>query len=215
MEITDYQKDILKEIGNIGAGRAAATLSKFVHQEVSMSLPYLETVENLKDIFTKILDNFDIIDEEFTMVHCTIGEDIENPDYFLFSMIPKKSCEILIEMSFDAENIKKLYSSSPSIIESLLKEVGSILLISYVDALNKFIRLDQIPYPSDIQIGTVDQLFKSYQSFLSTKGAVLKDAFYLFINLGIWVVNRDIRSYIGLIPTNTTLEMFFSKLQNN
>lgn len=214
MEVTNYQKDILKEIGNIGAGRAAATLSKFVHQEVSMSLPFLETVDSLHDIFEKILANFEIKDEEFTMVHCTIGDDTEAPDYFLFSIIPKKSCEILIELSFDAENIKNLYETSPTIIESLLKEVGSILLISYVDALNKFIKLDQIPYPSDISIGSIDELRKSYESFLRSKGVNQQDMFYLFINLGIWVVNRDIRSYIGLVPTNRTLKLFFDKLEN-
>jgi chemotaxis protein CheC len=211
MELSDYQKDILREIGNIGAGRAAATLSKFVHQEVSMSLPHLETLTSFDETFAKVLENFDVKDEEFTMVHCVIGE---NNDYFLFSLIPKKSCEILIELSLEGDDIQTLSKNSPTIIKSLLKEVGSILLISYVDALNKFIHLNHIPYPSDIEIGSVEELLNKYQDFIRERGIVDDEMFFLFINLSIWVLNRDIRAYIGLIPTNETLELFFKNLQN-
>lgn len=45
MELTDIQQDALLEIFNIGAGHAAATLSRMVNEEVMLSVP---TVQFLK-----------------------------------------------------------------------------------------------------------------------------------------------------------------------
>ena len=43
-ELNDMQYDVLKEIGNIGAGNATTALAQMVNMKVDMSVPKVELV---------------------------------------------------------------------------------------------------------------------------------------------------------------------------
>ena len=43
-QLNDIQYDVLKEIGNIGAGNATTALSKMLNQKMDMSVPKVELV---------------------------------------------------------------------------------------------------------------------------------------------------------------------------
>ena len=43
-QLDDIQYDVLKEIGNIGAGNATTALSKMLNQKMDMSVPKVELV---------------------------------------------------------------------------------------------------------------------------------------------------------------------------
>lgn len=44
-QLTTFQKDILKEIGNIGAGNAATSLSMLLGQKIDMMVPSVEIAD--------------------------------------------------------------------------------------------------------------------------------------------------------------------------
>ena len=43
-QMTDFQRDSLRELGNIAAGMATTTLSKFVKAEVKLGVPFMDIV---------------------------------------------------------------------------------------------------------------------------------------------------------------------------
>lgn len=44
-QLTSFQKDILKEIGNIGAGNAATSLSQLLGHKIDMLVPNVEIAD--------------------------------------------------------------------------------------------------------------------------------------------------------------------------
>ena len=195
--------DLLKEIGNIGAGRAAVSLSKFLHQEVSMSLPYMSEVDNMDELLGIVKNTFDLTEEDFSMVYTTINDSEE---YLLFSLMSRSSCEELIRLSFD--NLAENNETTQALIDSLLLEVGNILLITYIDALNKFINLDLMAKPGKLATGTLEELIDTYKAYLDETEKYQNSDFssYVLIDLSIFTVTEKITAYLGLIPSKQTIE---------
>ena len=44
IKLTSLHKDVLKEIGNIGAGNATTSMSQLINQQVKMEVPSVEVV---------------------------------------------------------------------------------------------------------------------------------------------------------------------------
>ena len=65
-QLNDIQYDVLKEIGNIGAGNATTALSKMLNQKMDMSVPKVELVP-----FNEISDIMG--DEDQTVVGIMLG----------------------------------------------------------------------------------------------------------------------------------------------
>jgi chemotaxis protein CheC len=67
-DITEDEKDTLKELFNIGIGRAASSLSEMVDDEVFLSVPYLTIVsreEAIEMIVERATDNITAIEQQF------------------------------------------------------------------------------------------------------------------------------------------------------
>ena len=78
-QLNDIQYDVLKEIGNIGAGNATTALSKMLNQKMDMSVPKVELVP-----FNEISDIMG--DEDQTVVGIMLGfeGDVYGMMMFLF-----------------------------------------------------------------------------------------------------------------------------------
>ena len=78
-QLDDIQYDVLKEIGNIGAGNATTALSKMLNQKMDMSVPKVELVP-----FNEISDIMG--DEDQTVVGIMLGfeGDVYGMMMFLF-----------------------------------------------------------------------------------------------------------------------------------
>lgn len=193
--------DILKEIGNIGAGRAAEALSKFLHQEVSMSLPYLEKLNDFDQIINKVVADFGIQEAEFAMIYTTI---LDSSDYLLFCLIPTESCQELISLSFEDDITQT--EDGKALVESMIREVGNILLITYIDALNKFLSLNLMAESGQIVFGTMKQIMALYNDKLNTSENYSPSMeSHLLVDLSIFAISQKISAYLGLIPTETTV----------
>ena len=201
MNLSEIQMDILKEIGNIGAGRAAEALSKFLHQEVSMSLPYLEKLNDFDQIINKVVADFGIQEAEFAMIYTTI---LDSSDYLLFCLIPTESCQELISLSFEDDITQT--EDGKALVESMIREVGNILLITYIDALNKFLSLNLMAESGQIVFGTMKQIMALYNDKLNTSENYSPSMeSHLLVDLSIFAISQKISAYLGLIPTETTV----------
>ena len=86
--MSEQQFDVLKEIGNIGAGNAATALSKLINKKVDMSVPVVKLCDF--DEITEFVGSEDTI-----MVGILLGieGDINGMMMFLFD---KASCSNLV-----------------------------------------------------------------------------------------------------------------------
>ena len=51
-DLTDIHLDVLKEVGNIGSGNAAAALSTLINKNVQIQMPEIVFIENIWLIYT-------------------------------------------------------------------------------------------------------------------------------------------------------------------
>ena len=139
--LSNFQLDMLKEIGNIGAGNAATSLSKLINKRVDMQVPSVKIVP-----FEEVMNIIGGPDQMIVAILFQIQGDISGTVYFILS---KDEAEKLINQMvptqinlFNGEEINDLSSS-------VLREVGNILTDSYLTALSDFLNVNihpSIPY---------------------------------------------------------------------
>ncbi len=153
--LSENLADALKEVGNIGAGHGATALTNFLNREIDMTIPYIRIIDrsqfykylsprgfNEKEPLASIILKFA---EDPHLL--TNGEVKTNEEDFaqIFACFDNKSVKTLIgtvttktlatteEHHLDLQSLDELY-------QSLIKEVGNIILLHYVSAINQFLR---------------------------------------------------------------------------
>ena len=141
-EITPYQMDVLKEIGNIGASSAATALSKLVNKRISISLPEIKILK-----FSNITD---IVGGEEVL---TVGilqpmtGDITGNIMFLLRL--QEAHDLAAFLIREMLNLVKEGDQPVDQFDdmelSALREAGNILISSYLSAISKLTDLSIIP----------------------------------------------------------------------
>ena len=130
-QLNDIQYDVLKEIGNIGAGNATTALSQMLNQKMDMSVPKVELVP-----FNEISDIMG--DEDQTVVGIMLGfeGDVHGMMMFLFDTRSAHHLVNTLMMRDVHENEESVDLSSFSEMDmSALNEIGNIVSGSYLNAL--------------------------------------------------------------------------------
>jgi len=134
--------DILKEIGNIGAGNAATSLAKMIEKRIDMNVPVVRILE-----FSEVTDILG--GAEIPVIGILIGVSGEIKGTMMFILE--------LEAAYALVNIlmgKPLESRDEfSEIEySALREVGNILSSSYLSALSTLTNLKVVPTVPDLAV---------------------------------------------------------------
>lgn len=142
--LSHFENDVLKEIGNIGAGNATSSMANLMNKEVNMNVPYVQllTINEIMDI---VGGPEEIIVTTFFKVH----GDITGTVYFILSMAEAKS--IASEMLQDDTVQISTLEALDEMVLSVLKEVANIVVGAYLSALADFtnIKINQtVPYLS-------------------------------------------------------------------
>jgi chemotaxis protein CheC len=127
--LTDFQHDALKEVGNIGMGNAATSLSKLVNKKVNIDVPTLKLklIENVPDM--------------------VVGAESHVSGTFMFVKGNLKGCILILFPTKTTNMICQVLSGSEEIDflsemnMSLMQEVGHILAGTYVSALADFFHM--------------------------------------------------------------------------
>lgn len=132
-KIEDYHLDILKEIGNIGAGNAATALSEMIHHTVEMEVPSVRIIS-----FDEITQSIGGSETVVVAVFFRIEGDAPGSMFFLLPL--HQAVPLLAKISG-----KQMTVAAPPYDEmamSALMEVGNILTGSYLSALSDFTKLN-------------------------------------------------------------------------
>jgi chemotaxis protein CheC len=131
----DFKMDVLKEVGNIGAGNAATALSQLLNKPIDMAVPKVQLL-NFEEITDKVGGAEELVYAVFLRV------EGEAPGNLFFILTPEAAMNLLnriagIEISPDQELGEMELSA--------LSEIGNILAGSYLSSLADFTSLSMFP----------------------------------------------------------------------
>lgn len=145
--ISSIQFDVLKELGNIGAGNATTALSKLINARIDMKVPKVELLE-LTEITSMIGD------EETVMVGILIMLSGDINGFMMFLMtkdVARKLVNILMLNDSEAEDFSEMELSA-------VQEIGNIIAGAYLSSLSDLTKLsivESIPYLQIDMVGAI------------------------------------------------------------
>ncbi|AOM83164.1 chemotaxis protein CheC [Salisediminibacterium beveridgei] len=142
--ITNDHLDILREIGNIGAGNAATSLSAMLSKTIDMKVPSVRVVP-----FNDICES--VGGEEAVVAAVFLRIDGDAPGSMFF-MLPADEASSLIQQLIMDPSVDFASSDIPEMALSAMNEVGNILSGSYLSALSDFTKLNLQPTPPAVAI---------------------------------------------------------------
>lgn len=129
--------DVLKEVGNIGAGNAATALAKMISKKVDMKVPRVNVLE-----FAEVPEILGGPEEEVVGIFFKLEGEIEGSIMFVLDF---QSANRLIELLMPGIT----NDGFNEFCYSALQEIGNILAGSYVSSLSSLSSLDiKISVPS-------------------------------------------------------------------
>ncbi len=193
---TDF--DILKEVGNIGAGNAVTTLSAMLGRKIDMKVPVINLLE-----FKDIAEFIGGAEQTVIGILVKITGDIDGIMMFVFRM--ESAAQILrMLMGCNILNVEEMGEMELS----ALKEIGNILASSYLNSLsmltNKSI-LPSIPYLS------ID-MANAILSVPAIEFGKMADRVLFIESLFMADDNSDVSGYFILCPDYASFQKILSSL---
>lgn len=140
-EMTNEHFDILREIGNIGAGNATTALAQMLQCKVDMAVPQINLLE-FKDIGAAMGG------EELIMAGIYLGVEGDITGSIMF-LVEKESARHLVSklmgMTLEGDEFSEMELSA-------LKEVGNIITGAYLNSLSSLTNLKIFPSIPDLTV---------------------------------------------------------------
>ena len=134
-EVTEKYFDVLKEIGNIGAGNATTAIANMLGLRIDMSVPEVAFLP-VEDLGSAIGSEYEII----VGILLGVEEDIDGSMMFLMDMPSAHHIVNKLMMRDDSYN-----EPFDEMDLSAIKEVGNIIAGSYLSALSGLTNLTIVP----------------------------------------------------------------------
>ena len=182
--------DCLREIGNIGSGSAASSLSEMLGKTIEMKVPNVCVLE-----YQQIIDAMGGPEKVITGILVRLEGDIKGMMMFL---LEDSFAQVVLSTFMNAENVQVTKLGDMEL--SVITEMGNIMAGSYLRALSTLTGLTM----------TVDML-GAIMSVPITEFAQVGDK-VLFIDDGFKIDGVAIKSNIILIPEMESLETLMKKL---
>lgn len=145
--ISDVHLDILKEVGNIGAGHAATALSTLLNKKIDMKVPSVRVVS-----FDEVMDLAGGADNVVASVFLRIEGDAPGSMFFI---LPLQQAEKYIGQLTKDQSSLFSDKQDNDLALSALQELGNILSGSYLSSLSDFTKLSLYPSVPALSIDMV------------------------------------------------------------
>ncbi|MCU9600736.1 chemotaxis protein CheC [Pallidibacillus thermolactis] len=136
--------DVLKEVGNIGAGNAATALSKLVKKRLQMKVPSVQIVT-----FNEMMEMVGGPDESVAAIFLQIEGDLKGNMFFV---LPIEQASLFVRQL--TGSVKFSFQEPPysDIALSAFQEMGNIVAGSYLSALSDLLQIQVVPTVPDVGI---------------------------------------------------------------
>jgi|SRR5690625_868497 len=149
-QLTNMHIDILKEIGNIGAGNAATSMAQLINKQVNMQVPTVKIVK-----FDEMMEIAGGPDQVIVGMFFEISGSVTGSVFFMLSI---DEAEKLVQQMVQDPTISLQNESNNQFAFSALKELGNIITGAYLTALADFLKLDirpSIPHLAIDMVGAI------------------------------------------------------------
>lgn len=196
-KFAEFQMDVLKEVGNIGAGNAATALSKMLNRPVDMQVPLVHLLP-----FEEIIEVLGGSEQIVLTVYLRVTGDAPGNMFFILT---KQSAKMLLKNLAGIEAANQDFYSEMEL--SALNEIGNILAGSYLSSLADFTKLSMSPSVPSLAI---DMLGAVISYGLIQYGEMGDHA--LFIDTKFFEGNDAVEGHVFLVPDPESFDKIFSAL---
>lgn len=136
--LSDLQLDVLREIGNIGAGNAATSMSELINEKVNMDIPSVNIVT-----FDDMMEIIGGPEKLIVAMYFRVEGEVPCTVYFILTV---EKAESLVSQITNDTKLNLLGVEQPNEIAiSALKEIGNIMTGAYLSALSDFMNVNMQP----------------------------------------------------------------------
>lgn len=201
-KLSTMHLDILKEIGNIGAGNAATALSTLLNKKIDMNVPSVSVIS-----FNEMMELAGGPENIIACVFLRIEGDAPGSMYFILSL--EQSERFIHQITGDSNF--SIESSSSDIAISALQELGNIMAGSYLSALSNFTNLNLFPTVPALSIEMAGAVISAGLLELSKVGdyAIVIDTELMEVDQKYM---NSINGHFFLLPDPDSFETIFAAL---
>jgi chemotaxis protein CheC len=185
--LSEMEMDILKELGNIGAGHAATSLSKLLDKEINIAVPSVRLGE-IRSLSKEFIS--DIV----AGVIIALQDLEENKSGYLYIMFPDTSSRQIATDLFGLEEFDE------EMYESTIMEVGNILSSAFCDASADFMDVILLPSPPNFAVDVPTAVIDSVVSQMA------KRSNYIIIFETSLSSDSNVEIFLALLPEPSLLE---------
>lgn len=197
---SEFQLDVLREVGNIGAGNAATALSDMLENRVNISVPTLQIVDVVE--MGKILGG---LENEVVGILVNMTDEVQGMLLFLLDLNSTKTLiKELLHESIDE------FSELSDIEVSALMEIGNILSGSYIRSISTLTDLDIRLSPPQISVDMVGAIL----SYPAAQFGMMGDKL-LLIEESFFTEQYSIKSHLLIMPEVESLDVMLNRLGVN
>lgn len=193
--VNELYLDVLREIGNIGSGSAATSLSKMINKQVVMEVPNIEVID-----IEKVVELFEDEEEITIGVYINFSGDIHGT---ILTLLDKESADNLVKLFFGTKP-EMMYSEMEM---SVMQELGNIMTSGYVNSLSTMTSLYiNISVPS----GNIDMV-SSILSAPAVEYGLQSDKIILIENK-LDIEDEKIKCFFFFMPDLASFDTLFRSL---
>lgn len=197
-DFKEIQLDLLKEVGNIGAGHAATALSTILQKPIDMNVPKVMVLP-----FSEIEEFLGGEDQIIVGIFLRIEGDIPGNMFFTMTI---ESADELLEKLLYKDSTKQDHELSEMDL-SALKEIGNILAGSYLSSLADFTNLKLAPSVPAVAVDMVGAIL----SFGLIQISQFSD-YAIVIDTAFLEDQNQIEGHFFLIPDPEAFDQLFTAL---
>lgn len=195
--VDSLQFDVLKEIGNIGAGNATTALSQLLNAKIDMKVPNVELVG-----FQELPDMIGGAENLIVGILLTLEGDT---DGMMMFMLEKESAHHIINILLQ-KDLQRFEDFSEMEL-SALNEIGNIIAGAYLSSISTLTNLtiiSSVPYMAIDMAGAILSVPAIEFGKVGDKALVIKTQ--------IAEDNKEVNGYFVLIPTMDSYVKMMSSL---
>lgn len=192
-QVSEVYYDVLKEIGNIGAGNAMTALSQMLQCKVDMKVPQVKLLD-IEEVGALMGG------EEQIMVAVYLGVEGDITGSMMF-LVEKESAQHLLDkimMGMAGKDFGEMERSA-------IQEVGNIITGAYLNSLSSLTNMTIYPTPPEVTIdmaGAILSVPAAYFGIMGDKILLIQSQFYDEVAIdGYFILIPDLDSYAKILAS--------------
>ena len=196
-DLNSMRYDILREVGNIGAGNATTALSQLINAKVDMTVPKVELLD-----FTELADVVGSAEKLVVGILLNLSGSVDGMMMFMMEYTAARHIVNQL-MGTNAEGTEAFSEMELS----ALKEIGNIIAGAYLSALSSMTQLnivESVPYMAIDMAGAILSVPAIAFGELGDKALLIESEFNQ--------IENSVNGFFILIPTEESYGKILSSL---